>query len=199
MKTSNATALLLIGMAFELVGFTARAADSTAFGLIPEGDRYVGEQAKDKIVQIRSDKSAGTVTPNIWYVVFYDPTASLKAAEVKFAGGKMVTVTRPMRLLEPISGGDQPLDRGKLKVDSNQALQNAENESALKDVKLTASQMKLERVGQGVLGTGGPGEAVWKIKLWAAKSGHDQDIGELWIDATDGKVVKSDLHTDRLH
>jgi hypothetical protein len=199
MKINNIGALLTTGLAFEFLAFTARAADPTAFGLIPEGDRYVGEQAKDKIVQIRSDKSAGTVMPNVWYVVFYDPTASLKAAEVKFAGGRMVTVTRPMRLLEPISGGDQPLDRSKLKVDSNQALQTAENESGLKDVKLTASQMKLERVGQGVLGTGGPGEAVWKIKLWAAKSGHDQDIGEIWIDATEGKVVKSDLHTNRLN
>ncbi len=88
-------------------------------------------------------------------MVFYDPTAALKAAEVKFADGKMVAVTRPLRLLEPISGGDQPLDRSKLKVDSGQALQTAQSESSLKSVKLTSSQMKLERVGQGVLGTSG--------------------------------------------
>jgi hypothetical protein len=55
------------------------AASSTAFDLIKEGNRYVGEPAKDKIVQIRSEKSIGSITPNIWYVVFYDPTATLKA------------------------------------------------------------------------------------------------------------------------
>ncbi len=192
--------LLAIGAAGCFV-LSARAADSTAFQLVTEGNRYVGEQARDKVVQIRSEKSAGSLTPSIWYVVYYDSTAALKAAEVKFAGGKMVGVTRPLRLLEPISGGDQPLDRGKLKVDSNQALQTAQGESLLKDVKLTASQLKLERVGEGVLGTGGPGMAVWKIKLWAAKlrdSGHETDIGEIWISADDGKVIKTDLHTDRL-
>ncbi len=194
-------ALLTISLAAAAFLGSARAADTTAtaFGLIKEGDRYVGEQAKDKVVQIRSEKSAGTLSPSVWYVVFYDSTAALKAAEVKFASGKMVGVTRPMRLLEPISGGDQPLDQSKLKVDSNQALQTAQNESVLKDVKLTASQLKLERVGEGVLGTGGPGEPVWKIKFWAAKGGHDQDIGEVWVDAGDGKVTKSDLHIDRLN
>ncbi|HTL17277.1 MAG TPA: hypothetical protein VL793_08570, partial [Patescibacteria group bacterium] len=50
-------------------GFCAYADEPTAFELIKEGNRYVGEQAKDRIVQIRSEKSVGTMTPNIWYVV----------------------------------------------------------------------------------------------------------------------------------
>ncbi len=39
------------------------------------------------------------------------------------------------------------------------------------------------------------------MKFWAAKlsAGRDQDIGEVWVDAADGKVVKSDLHVDRLN
>ena len=80
-----ATALVVL-----LAGLAARADEPTAFDLIKEGNRYVGEQAKDRIVQIRSEKSIGTLTPNIWYVVFYDPTASLKAVEVKFGAGKML-------------------------------------------------------------------------------------------------------------
>src|SRR4026208_1465246 len=76
------------------------AAEPTAFDLIKEANRYVGEQAKDKVVQVRSEKSVGGVVPNVWYVVLYDPTAAMKAVQVKFGAGKMLDVKRPMRLLE---------------------------------------------------------------------------------------------------
>src|SRR5438874_13399560 len=104
--------LLAAGMVVWAAG-AAKAAEVTAFDLIKEANRYVGEQAKDKVVQIRSEKSVGSLTPNIWYVVLYDPTATLKAQEVKFGAGKMLSVKRPMRLLEPVTGGDTPLDRSK--------------------------------------------------------------------------------------
>src|SRR6476469_2820568 len=81
----------------------ARADEPTAFALVKEGDRYVGEQSRDKVVEIHSDKSVGTVVPNIWYIVDYDPTATFKAVEVKFAAGKMIDVKRPLRMLEPIT------------------------------------------------------------------------------------------------
>ena len=130
-------------------------------------------------------------------MVLYDPTATLKAQEVKFGAGKMLSVKRPMRLLEPVTGGDIPLDRNKLKVDSDQAIKTALQEPLLKDLKITATQLKLERVGEGVLGQGGNGSGVWKVKLWAAKvrePSRDADIGEVWISADEGKVVKNDLH-----
>ncbi len=181
--------------------FALCAAEPTAFDLIKEGNRYVGEQSKDKIVQIRSEKSVGTLTPNIWHIVFYDPTASLKATEVKFGAGKMLSVKRPMRLLEPVTGGDLPLDREKLKIDSEQAIKTALNEPLLKDIKVTATRLQLSRLGEGVLGQGGMVEAVWKVRLWAAKlrnPNKDADIGEVWVSATDGKVVKNDLRIDRV-
>jgi hypothetical protein len=184
-----------------MLSLSAGADELTAFALAREGNRYVGEQAKDKIVQIRSEKSVGSVTPNIWYVVYYEPTAALKATEVKFAAGKMVSVTRPLRLLEPVSGGDQPLDRSKLKVDSDQAIKTAMAEPILQNLKITATQLKLEKLGNGILDRSGPEVPVWKVKLWAAKlkeQYHDVDIGEVWLLAEDGKVVKSDLHIDRV-
>jgi len=183
------------------ISLAARAAEPTAFDLIKEGNRYVGEQAKDRIVQIRSEKSVGTLTPNIWYVVFYDPTASLKAVEVKFGAGKMLTVKRPWRLLEPVSGGDLPVDRQKLKIDSPEAIQIALKEPLLQNLKITATQLKLDRVGEGVLGQGGPGQGVWKVRLFAAKLRNpqrDADIGEIWLSATDGQVVKNDLHINHV-
>jgi hypothetical protein len=179
----------------------ALASEPTAFDLIKDANKYVGEQAKDKVVQIRSEKSVGTLTPNIWYVVLYDDTATLKAVEVKFGAGKMLSVKRPFRLLEPVTGGDLPLDRSKLKIDSDKAISTAIAEPLLKDIKITATQLKLDRVGEGVLGQGGTGEAVWKVKLWAAKlrqPSRDADIGEVWVSAGDGKVVKDDLHINRI-
>jgi hypothetical protein len=183
------------------LALSAYGGEATAFELIKEANRYVGEQAKDKVVQLRSEKSVGTLNPNIWYVVFYDPTATLKAVQVKFGAGKMLDVKRPMRLLEPVTGGDAPLDKAKLKVDSDEALKTALKEPLLDKLKMTASQLKLERVGDGVLGTSGPGEPVWKIKLWAAKlrdPSRDADVGEVWVSATDGKMLKADLHINRV-
>ena len=179
----------------------ARGSEPTAFDLIKEADRYVGEQAKDKVVQIRSDKSVGTLIPNVWYIVLYDPTATLKATEVKFGAGKMLKVSRPMRLLEPVTGGDRPLNRDQLKIDSDTAIKTALKEPLLENLKITATQLKLERVGEGVLGQGGEGEAVWKVRLWAAKlrdPQRDADIGEVWVSAFDGKVVQDNLHINRV-
>jgi hypothetical protein len=178
------------------------AGEATAFDLIKEGNRYVGEDAKDKVVQIRSERSVGGMTPRVWYIVYYDPDATLKAVEVKFAAGKKQDVKRPLRLLEPVTGSDQPLDRAKLKVDSDEAIKKALKEPLLDNLKITSSELKLERVGEGVLERGGAGEPTWKVKLWAAKikdSTRDQDIGEVWLSASDGKVTKSDLHIDRLN
>ena len=194
-------AFLVGSLAAFLTALTTGGAESSAFDLAKEANRYVGEQAKDKIVQIRSEKSVGSLTPNVWYVVFYDPTATLKAIEVKFGAGKMLDVKRPMRLLEPVTGGDAPLDKAKLKVDSDEALKIALKEPLLQNLKVTASQLKLGRLGEGVLGISGPGEPVWKVKLWAAKlrePTRDADVGEVWISANDAKVLKNDLHINRV-
>ncbi|HSH93116.1 MAG TPA: hypothetical protein VK968_03145, partial [Roseimicrobium sp.] len=58
---------------------TAFGADKTAFDLVKDGNKYVSEESKDKVVQIRSEKSFNGTSPATWYVVYYDPKASLKA------------------------------------------------------------------------------------------------------------------------
>src|SRR5437667_1239448 len=132
-RKTLAAALITLGL-----GLGSQAGEATAFDLIKEANRYVGEQAKDKVVEVRSEKSIGDLTPNIWYVVLYDPTATLKATEVKFGAGKMLKVQRPMRLLEPVTGGDTPLDREKLKFDSDKAIKAALKEPLLDKIKVTA-------------------------------------------------------------
>ena len=166
----------------------ALAAEPTGFSLIKEADKYVGEQSKDKVVQIRSEKSIGTTTPNIWYVVLYDPDAPLKAVEVKFGAGEKMDVSRPFRLLEPITGADKVLDSSKLKVDSDKALGIAMSQPLLKALKLNAAQLWLEHSGDGPR---------WRIKLWAAKIKHPADqaeVGEVYLSAADGSVLRADLH-----
>src|SRR5947208_11995644 len=112
------------------------AGEPTAFELIKEGNRHVGEEAKDKVVQIRSEKSIGTLTPTIWYVVYYDPDATAKATEVKFGAGKKLAVKRPARVLEPFLGTHKPLNREKMKIDSDKAIDVATKEPLLNNLKL---------------------------------------------------------------
>jgi hypothetical protein len=200
--SSAVKALMIVSLLpLFLLGYSLQAEEMTALQLIKEGNRYVGEQSKDKIVQLRSEKSVGTLTPNVWYVVYYDPTATLKAQEVKFMAGKMVSVKRPMRLLEPVTGGDIPLDREKVKIDSDEAIKAALKEPILQNIKVTSTELKLERLGEGVLGQSGTAQPVWRVKLWAAKVRNPNKtagIGEVWLSAEDGKNLKNDLHIQSL-
>src|SRR5262245_13397253 len=91
---------LLLAVLTFAAGLETFAGEPTAFDLIKEGNRYVGEDAKNKVVQIRSEKSVGSLTPSVWYVVYYDADATFKATEVKFGAGKKMTVKRPMRIIE---------------------------------------------------------------------------------------------------
>ena len=99
----------------------ALAGDSTAFDLVKLGDQYVGVQSKDKVVQIRSEKSVASLTPDIWYVVYYDPDATFKAVEVKFGAGQKMDVSHPGRFLELFGRDKETLDAARLKIDSDQA------------------------------------------------------------------------------
>src|SRR5271167_4845184 len=92
--------LLLAAALLLTAAFKSAADEPTALDLARRGDQYVGVQSRDKVVQIRSEKSISSLTPNIWYVVYYDPDATFKAVEVKFGGGQELDVSRPWRVLE---------------------------------------------------------------------------------------------------
>ncbi len=190
LKTFPKSVRLIVALAWTGAGL-ARAGEPTAFDLIKEGNRYVGEQSKDKVVQIRSEKSVGTLVPNIWYVVFYDPDATFKSTEVKFGAGQKQKVTRPMRVLE-LAGDNQSLDRAKLKVDSDEAIKIATAEPLLKALTIKATKLILQQSDAGV---------VWKVTLWAAKLKKptaNVDIGDVFISGDTGKVVRSDLKISKV-
>ena len=173
----------------------SRASDATAFQLIKEANRHVGEDAKDKVAEVRSEKSVGSLVPNIWYVVFYDRDATAKATEVKFAAGKKIAVKRPSRVLEFGSGSYKEMDRSKLKIDSNKAIEAAIKEPLLANLTITNTQLWLQRAGRD------DDSPVWKIRLWAAKvrkPSETAEIGDLYLSGEDGKVIKNNLKIHRV-
>jgi len=166
----------------------SQAAEVTALELIKLGNDYVGKDCKDQVVQIRSEKSIGTTTPTMWYVVYYDADATFKATEVKFGAGKKMKVSRPLRIIEAASDSDHVFKLADLKVDSDKAIKIAKAEELLKPLDIRATQLWLQHSADG---------PVWKVKLWAAKLRspmNDADIGDVIISAKDGKVVRSNLH-----
>ena len=181
-------------MALAFCGVVGQAdgAEATALTLAKLGNDHVGKDSRDKIVQIRSEKSIASLTPTIWYVVFYDEDATFKATEVKFGSGKKMKVTRPFRVLETVTSSDKILDRSKIKIDSDKAIKIATSEPLLKPLDLRATQLWLQR------GDSGP---VWKVRLWAAKLKNpmdNADIGEVYISAEDGSVIRSNLEINNV-
>ena len=77
-------------------------------------------------------------------------------------------------------------------LDSDKALETAMAEPLLKNLKLLASRLWLETWEDA---------PTWKVRLWAAKlrnPNRDADIGDVYISAETGKVLKTDLHIDRV-
>ena len=176
----------LIATGVALLQGAALAADLTALELFKKGDQLVGSEAEGRLVQIRSEKSIASLTPSIWYVTYYDPNSSGKATEVKFEAGEKTEMNYKRNFLG-IGKTPKELPKDKIKVDSDAAIKTATGEPLLKNLTLKATQLVLED-WQGI--------PTWKVRIWAAKlQKPDQmaDVGEVFISAEDGKVLRSDL------
>jgi hypothetical protein len=182
----------LVTAAFCGLSQVVLAGEATGLSLIKDANDYVGKDVRDQVVQIRSEKSVAGTEPNIWYVVFYDKDATFKTAEVKFGAGKKLDVKHPMRGPTAYINDKNILDQKVLKIDSNKAIKIAIAEPLLDKLTIRATQLWLERVDN---------VATWRVRLWAQKLRHpndDANIGDVSISAEDGKVLKSDLHIDRV-
>lgn len=180
------------GLAFSLWP-CANAAEPTAFQLIKAGNQFVGEPSKDKVLEIRSDKSLVGLTPSVWYVDYYDPDARGKIAEVKFGAGLKLDVKRPMKLFGGSGKEGDVFNLKKLKTDSDAALNIATSQQLLKPLTLKNTQMWLSRGDDGL---------VWKVRIWAAKLNDPKataEIGDVYISPEDGKIVRADLHVERVN
>jgi hypothetical protein len=169
------------------------AGEATGLSLIKDANEYVGKDVQDKVVGLRSEKSVASTEPNIWYVVYYDHDATFKTAEVKFGAGKKLEVKHPVRG-NPFGyiNDKNILDQKAIKIDSDQAIKTAMAEPLLSKLTIRATQLWLENVDN---------VPTWRVRLWAQKLRHpndDADIGEVSLSAVDGKVIKSDLHINRV-
>lgn len=179
---------LLVGIILGLATAQLASAQPTALDLVRKGNDYVGIQSKDKIVQIYSDKSATSLDPNIWHVVYFDPSVFTKSTDVKFGAGQEMDVSHPMRPFQMPSKADQIMDVSKLTVDSDRALEIATGQPLLKGLTLRASRMTLRKVD---------GVPTWKVELWAAKISDQTktaNVGTVSISAIDHSVTNLDLH-----
>jgi len=188
-------AAFALGLAVSLNG-----ADLTAFGLIKEGNEYVSKEAQNKVIQIRSERSVGGLTPAVWYVTYYDPDATFKATEVKFGAGKKMNVKRPARVWDRIDGTDAALDRKRMRVDSDRAAQIALKQPLLEKLTIKATRLVLDRAGNA--GLGDKSLPAWRVELWAAKLANPNrmtHIGQIIVSADDGKVLVTDLNINRVN
>lgn len=182
LRRAAAAGLLAGAMAFQ-----AAAAERTALPLIKEGNRYIGEQSRNKLLQVRSERSVGGLLPTLWYVAYYDPDARFKVVEVKFGDGTKLDVARPIRPFERKVAA-RLFEPSEVKVDSDRAIRVATGQPLLEKLTLKATQLWLER------GESGP---VWRVRIWAAKRARPDklaDVGDVYVSASDGKVVRTDLH-----
>jgi hypothetical protein len=187
MKSRFYSCLAALALAHGAAGQTPPPAKMTAFALARAGDKFIDPKARDRITQIHSEKSTGGLVPDIWYVEYFDPTASFKRTEVKFVGGKKAEIKQPRHLLDAFSGTKQ-LSWKKLKFDSDRALAIAVQEPLLKKLDLQAAQYWLERTTIG---------SSWKIRFWTTrlgKPGELSEVGDIYISSGTGAVLKKDLH-----
>ncbi len=179
---------IVLGAVLGLATARVALAEPTALDLIKKGNDYVGIQSKDKVVQIYSDRSVASLEPNIWHVVYYDPTVFSKTVEVKFEAGEQTGVAHTIRPFQLPAKPSQVVDLSKVTVDSDHAVDIAASQPLLKGLKLRYSKVILQN------GDNGP---EWKIELWAAKVSDptkDANVGTVHISAADGSVIQSALH-----
>jgi hypothetical protein len=163
-------------------------AGPTALSLIKSGDDYVGIPCKDRVLEIYADKSVASMAPNVWHIVYYDPSVFSRSVEVKFGAGQEMEVSHPMRPFMLPARASAILDPSRLKVDSDRALQIATSQPILNGITLRSSKMTLENSDDG---------PIWKVELYAAKVGdptREVSVGYVTMTADDGTIVKADLH-----
>ena len=192
LRTLTRTGIVLASLALCGLSRTAFADDPTALSLIKPADEYVGKAVAGQVIGIRSEKSVAGLQPNIWYVVYHDHDTMFKTAEVKFGAGRELEVRHPMRQPFAYINDKNYLDQKSIKIDSDKAIKIAIAEPLLDKLTIRATELSLERTD---------GVDTWKVRLWAQKLRHpdaDADIGDIFIYADDGKVIRTDLHIDRV-
>ena len=159
----------------------------TALQLVADGNAYVSERSKDRVLQIISERGPIEGMPQEWRILYFDEKASRNSVEVRFEKGEMVRMHEPSGLLNWFSPGAQKtLDLTKVKIDSPEAIRLAASELSVDGTTPKSVEMKLER--------GNGGAPVWNVKVFgvAEKSSDEAALGSVVLLAEDGKVLKKE-------
>ena len=188
--TAAAKALILLLATLVAAMIPVSGAELTGLEALREANRQVGAEAKNKILQVRSERSTNGLAPKTWSVMFYDASVGMKTTVVKLSAGREPRIDHPFALFKR-PDPKRIFDPSSVRIDSDAALKVAAKDRLLEKVKLNGARITLE------LWEGSP---VWKIEFWAEKAkepARTPAIGQIFVDGQEGKVVNRDLHISR--
>jgi len=161
----------------------------TALQLVKLGNHYINEESQDEVIQITSEKTVGSLTPESWRINYYNPKATFKVTEVRFENGKMIRVREPDRVFNIFApGARKPMDLSKINLDSDDALKVVMDLPEAQAQTIISVEMKLQR--------GFGGFPVWQINLFGesqSNASDEKDLGTVILLATDGEIMKNTL------
>lgn len=161
----------------------------TALQLVKLGNHYINEESQDEVIQITSEKTVESLTPESWRINYYNPKATFKVTEVRFENGKMIRVREPDRVFNIFApGARKPMDLSTINLDSDDALKVVMDLPEAQAQTIISVEMKLQR--------GFGGFPVWQINLFGesqSNASYEKDLGTVILLATDGKILKNTL------
>ena len=165
----------------------------TAFLALKEGDRFLNDRSRGKVVKIVSSKSTDGTMPTNWSVSYFDPMARQKLVEVQFRGHEMIKVHEPGAALGGLfDATPRPLDSAKLAINSDEAVRILLRQPEIDKLPVRITELELT--------AGNHDEPVWKIVMWSVKRRDPKlsvRIGELLVAASDGRIISSTLKPSR--
>jgi hypothetical protein len=188
----NHKLLLTLAAVFAMAGSVFAASEPTALQLVKEGNRFVAEASKGKVLAFESERSILGLTPTVWTVSYFDADARSKVAEVKFGSGLKLDVKRPWHITGSAKEADV-IDLDKVKIDSDKAQKIATTVQLLQPFTLKQTQLWLHRGDDGL---------AWRVRIWASKPGKPDaiiNVGEVFLSPKDGSIIRADLHIERLN
>ncbi|MBC8001446.1 MAG: serine/threonine protein kinase [Opitutaceae bacterium] len=166
----------------------------TAFLALKEGDRFLNNRSRGKVVRIVSTRSADGTAPTNWSVFYFDPLARQKLVEVQFRGREMMKVHEPGAsfggLFAPLP---RPLDNSKLAINSDEAIRILMRQPEIDKLPVRITEMELLSNDRD--------EPTWRIVLWSVKrrdTNLSVRIGELVLSGSDGRIITNTLKPSRV-
>ncbi|MDR0533870.1 MAG: hypothetical protein LBH01_07945 [Verrucomicrobiales bacterium] len=167
----------------------------TAFQAVEIARKQVNDYAKKSLVQVVGKPSTVGQMPEEWQVLFYDPKAEQNGMMITVSGNVVTGIHDGYTQMDNARilayKMEEIIDPNKFKIDSTRVIPILQNDSSLKDVKITSIGLWLKKDKKGPLEP-----PVWHADLYASNAKGDKEVqfGTAKVDAETGKIVKLDLN-----